>query len=154
LKGRTPKPTSAHKAAKTYRKDRHARASQPRDPLATLPKPPTWLSAAARKKWQSAGEQLVAAQLLTELDLDMLASYASTWASIVDAEKTIAKEGQTFAGDNGPRKHPCVAIVESARKDLKALAEQLGLTPLARQRIRCEPGGEEKDALTAFMAGQ
>lgn len=154
MRGRKPKATAEHQEAGTFRKDRHAKAAAPRDPLKKLPKAPAWLTPEAAAKWADAGTQLVAAEILTVLDLDALAGYCEAWSTWRKALAELV-DGLTYANERGePRKHPAAAIAEAAQKACMALQERLGLTPLARQRIRCEPGGAEKDALTAFMDGQ
>ena len=151
MRGRKPKSNQAHKEEGTLRKDRHKPPSAPRDILKALPFPPESMSEEGAEKWKLAGGQLVAAGILTELDLDALQNYCEAWSLYREAMRTIEKDGITYEGINGPRKHPAVQIAETSWKTMLALQERLGLTPLARQRLRIEDGSEEKDKLAAFM---
>lgn len=151
MRGPKPKSRAKHKKAGTYRKARHALAAAPADPIRKLPKAPTWLDKRATEKWKSAGAMLVKAGMLTELDLDALASYSQAWSTWREAIDSVSKAGQFVEGENGPKKHPAQQIAETAHKTMLALQERLGLLPLARQRLRPDAGGAEVDDLKEFV---
>jgi P27 family predicted phage terminase small subunit len=144
---RPPLPLHVHQLQGTYRKDRH----QPRPRLAcAAPRAPAWLSAPAKAKWKDVARQLAAAGVLTGLDLDALAAYCEAFATWRAAAATVAAEGPTYKADNGlVKRHPAVAIMQQAGRDLHSWGDKLGLTPAARQRLRIEPPpeGDELDEL-------
>jgi len=150
MKGRPPKPKAQHKKQGTYRKDRHDPA--PADVIKKLPTARTWLSKRAKEKWRQAGTILVKSRLLTELDLDALASYCEAWSSWREAIDAVEKYGQFVDTEHGPKKHPAQQIAEASHRTMLALQERLGLLPLARQRLRVDTSGsDEKSKLEEFV---
>lgn len=118
---------------------------------AGFPAAPVWLSESARVEWSRMSQLLASANALAEPDADVLAAYCETVVQYRDALKQIADEGLTISSPTGLKKHPAVTIASDARKDLIRLAGELGLTPIARQRLRVEP--DQEDALGDFLAG-
>jgi P27 family predicted phage terminase small subunit len=112
--------------------DRH----EPQVPAA-MPQCPKHLHGEARKEWQRLAPQLVAAGLLTELDVAALSALCVTWALWSEAEQKLASEGLTVVGRGGAvRPSPWVAIASRAQRDMQLLAAEFGMTPNSRQRIR------------------
>lgn len=91
--------------------------------------------------------------MLTALDLDALAAYCQCYATWRAAAETVERESATYRTDGGlVKRHPAVAVMQQAGKDLLAGAEKLGLTPAARLRLRIEPPADEPDEFECFLS--
>lgn len=115
-------------------------------PVATLPAPPAWLTKAAKSEWRRVGPILIdERKTLTLADLATFANYCSVTGMAADAARLVAREGMTFMGAGGPKKHPAVAIQLDAMTQARLLAGELGLTPVSRSRpaIRDDDESEE-----------
>jgi P27 family predicted phage terminase small subunit len=97
-------------------------------------KPPVWLSPDAKKEWCRVLPLLIQRQILTAGDLASFASYCAAVGQIIEAQRIIRKEGMTFLGASGPKKHPAVGIMNDAQTQARQLAAELGLTPVSRSR--------------------
>lgn len=150
---RRPTPTHLHKLAGSFRADRHRTMTLT---PGTPPDAPGWLSSIAKAKWVETAAALAAAGALTALDLDALAAYCECYATWREALETVRREGATFPTRSGlVKRHPAVAIVAQAGRELLAWSDKLGLTPAARQRMRFElPATEEADEFEALLNGE
>jgi P27 family predicted phage terminase small subunit len=109
------------------------------------PEPPYWLEGEALAEWNRVVPELARLELIKPIDSASLAAYCTTWARFVDAQALLAAEGLLGFNSQGRVRHPAVAIVEAASKELRAWAQEFGLTPSAEQRVtRPEaPDGED-----------
>ena len=104
-------------------------------PVADLPKPPTWLSKAAKAEWRHAGPILISERrTLTLADLATFAHYCATVGMAADAARVVTAEGMIVPGTGLPKRHPAVQIQLDAMKEARLLAGELGLTPVSRSR--------------------
>jgi P27 family predicted phage terminase small subunit len=100
----------------------------PSDLLSKLPNPPEWLSSEARMEWRRTGALLVARHQLTAADLVPLEAYCAAKGRLVEAERTIKKDGLIIGGSHGGQvANPACAIAGEASRSLKSLALLLGL---------------------------
>ncbi|WP_410824836.1 P27 family phage terminase small subunit, partial [Methylobacterium oryzisoli] len=69
--------------------------------------------------------------------------------TVREARRLIAREGMTFMGASGPKRHPAVGVMNEAMGLALRLAAELGLTPVSRSRpaIRDDEHDDEDDAL-------
>lgn len=76
----------------------------------------------------------------------MLAAYCETWATFVDATRTVHREGLTIDAKQGTLPHPAVAIARNAGREVRSFASQFGLSPAAEMALGKVSGdGEEED---------
>lgn len=99
------------------------------------PKPPAWLSREAAAEWKRVTPGLTRLDLLKEEDRAALAAYCETWATFVDAQRALTKHGLTYDAKQGTIARPEVAIARAAAKELRAWANQFGLTPVAENAL-------------------
>ncbi|MGW4300416.1 phage terminase small subunit P27 family [Streptomyces sp. NPDC004646] len=108
------------------------------------PRPPSWLSREAAAEWRRVTPDLQRLDVLKEGDRATLAAYCETWASFVEATRTVHREGMTTVvrtvrkdGSESERvvPHPAVAIARAAGRELRAFAAQFGLTPSSEQAL-------------------
>lgn len=103
--------------------------------LEPIPDAPAWLSAAGRTKWDEIAPLLHRQGLLARIDVDAVAEYCATFAIWRKAVETLDREGITLEA----RKHPAAGIADAAVKTLLAIAREIGLTAVSRQRLNLSP---------------
>lgn len=116
-----------------------------REAIASVPRPPAWLSKDAKAEWKRVMPLLIERRILTDADLGMVESYCTAIARIREAERTIAKEGATFQAVSGPKRHPAVTVQDAAMKTARLCAAELGLTPVSRSRPAIREDIEDDD---------
>lgn len=105
------------------------------------PEPPDWLPDEARDEWDRVVPQLDQLGLLKALDRAVLTAYCLTWARMVEAYKDVASGALTTRGSQGQLvKHPSVMVLETATRELRALAAEFGMTPSAEGRLGAKDG--------------
>lgn len=99
------------------------------------PNAPSWLSREAKAEWSRVLPELMRLDLVKAEDRAALAAYCETWASFVDASRLVAAEGLTIEAKQGKLPHPAVGIARAAGRELRAWANQFGLTPSAENAL-------------------
>lgn len=110
------------------------------------PQPPSWLSREAKAEWKRVVPELTRLEILTAENRAALAAYCETWATFVAATRTVQVEGMTIHAKQGELAHPAVAIARNAGKELRAWANQFGLTPSAENALQlreADDGGDD-----------
>lgn len=102
------------------------------------PNPPSWLSKEAAAEWKRVLPELRRLDLVKAEDRASLAAYCETWATYVEAVRTVHAEGQTIEAKQGKLAHPAVGIARNAGKELRTWAGQFGLTPVAESALAVE----------------
>ena len=120
------------------------------DLLRTLPKPPSFLRAEAKKHWKVLGAQLAANGLLTDLDLDALAACCNAYATWIKAQRELNKEMCIVSPKGFLMPSPYIGIAEKALARLLRYQQEFGLTPAARARFEVE-GVDEGDEFNEFL---
>lgn len=112
------------------------------------PPKPRWLGKVAARAWDDLVPVLEGMRVLTIADriaLEMLASVYEEWRT---ANETIEKDGETQLCEtqHGEKihSHPAVAHRSDAFRRLQSMAQEFGLTPSARSRIK-GPGERKKE---------
>jgi len=104
-------------------------------------KPPSWLNADAKKIFKSKAGQLIALQVLTVLDIDLLALYAQSYSLIIEALKKIREEGKfnTLYNDEGQIigfvENPYLKVYRDNFEKVQKLAPHFGFSPATRKGI-------------------
>lgn len=107
------------------------------------PEAPDWLPAEARAEWERVVPELQRLQLIKPVDRASLSAYCLTWDRLVRAQAEMEADGGSVLGFNsqGRTRHPAVAVIEAASKELRSWATEFGLSPSAESRV----GGKEPD---------
>jgi P27 family predicted phage terminase small subunit len=101
---------------------------------------PDWLSEDAIEYLQAIESDLAKSGRLTFLDVHAFFSLGVAYARMVGAQRILDAEGLVIEGYRGGRvKHPALMILTAAEKHFCKLAEEFGLTPNSRQRLRSIP---------------
>lgn len=150
VKGRKPKPSGLRLAEGNLGK----RAIPAEPPVKRgAPERPEWLEGEALKEWDRIVPQLEAAGLLAHVDRAALAAYCETWARFVDETLKAKKTGSLVKTPNGyPVTSPHYTNARQAARDLKDWAEQFGLSPSARARVKAGPAPAEAEEAKPLWA--
>lgn len=104
----------------------------------------------ARATWRRVVPQLDNMGMLARVDEDALVDLCVCVARIDQSERQLSSEGLTMQGERGVQRNGVAIIAKGYRDRLKHLEVQFGLTPLARDAMRGDPGGasgeEEADS--------
>lgn len=118
--------------------------------LAELPPAPRALSAHARDAWRTFGGQALELGTLSKFDCGLLELLARTWASTVELEQQLSRDGLVLESESGAKKaHPGLQALDRARALAHRLLGDLGLTPPGRERVSLPaptPAGNPFDA--------
>jgi P27 family predicted phage terminase small subunit len=150
-RGPAPKPTALKVLHGTYRPDRAPeKEATPHLASGDQLKAPDWLSQGARQKWEELAPRLHSLGLLTEIDLDTLALYCTSWRNWRDAEEAVREHGSTTKAQSGYEAvSPHVTRAKNHLSELIKLSGLLGLSPAARTRIEAAPETPENEGLLA-----
>ncbi len=144
MRGRPPKPKRI-KVLEGNRGHRPAPKARKSNPKARGPICPAWLSTDAKAEWKRIVPSLVKRGIVCDLDRAVLAGYCEMFSILLNANRTIERDGATFKVGKLFKRHPAVAIAAAAAKDVAALARDLGLTPVTRLRFEHIRAPEEDD---------
>ena len=120
------------------------------------PSMPSWMNREAKAEWRRVVPVLTRLGVLTRCDRALLTAYCCTWARFVAASRQLESEGLTLTTSNDTMiQHPLVGIQNQGAQRLLQLAQQLGLTPMSRQRLDvAEPADEEhSEKVSRFFDG-
>lgn len=157
-RGPSPTPTPVLELRGSWRAG--TRANEPK-PEKTRPKAPKWLEPEARQAFLYLSRHLDALGVLTRLDQNALARYATLWSRYRKAEAFLAKHGDTYVvhgkpGPNGEKGQPILKSYPQWRhalalaQELVRLEREFGLTPSARTRLSVEVPVNEGPAQDYF----
>lgn len=99
------------------------------------PTAPEWLPDEARAEWERVVPELARIELLKPVDRAALTAYCLAWDRMVEAQRVITDEGVLGENSQGRVRHPAVAVVEAASKELRAWAAEFGFTPSAENKL-------------------
>lgn len=109
------------------------------------PRPPTWLSREAKAEWKRVTPGLSRLDLLKEEDRAALTVYCETWSRWVKAAREVERDGFTVPTEHGVKRNPAVTVLETATTQLRAMAQEFGLTPSAEARVSRGGGDDDPD---------
>ncbi len=103
------------------------------------PTPPEWLPPEAAAEWARVVPELSRLDLVKPVDRASLTAYVLTWDRLVAASKMVKDEGLLHDNSQGRVRHPAVAVIEAASKELRAWCSEFGLTPAAEGKVGRRP---------------
>lgn len=126
---------------------------------ATCPDAPDFLTGYSCDEWYRVGEELHRMQLLTVVDISVLAAYCVAYGRWRTAEEAIARiaandhvmSGLLIKRDAAVVQNPLVSIARKAAADMVRYASEFGFSPAARSRIAT--GGASESTTTGKFAG-
>lgn len=99
------------------------------------PVAPEWLPVEAAAEWARVVPELARLELLKPVDRAALTAYCLAWDRLVEAQRLVTDEGVLGENSQGRVRHPAVAVVEAASKELRAWAAEFGFTPSAENKL-------------------
>ena len=109
------------------------------------PEAPAWLPDEARAEWERVVPELARLDLVRPVDRAALTAYCLAWDRLVTAQQLISDEGVLGTNSQGRVRHPAVAVVEAASKDLRSWASEFGLTPSAENKLSVQGAGDDDE---------
>jgi P27 family predicted phage terminase small subunit len=135
MRGRKPKPTAIKRRHGNPGKRRLPK-DEPRPRPLGIEAPPAHLSPDAQVEWQRMLDELRAQQLVTVLDLGLLAAWCTAWGDYVEAERQIRVTGAVIKSrDRGMVRNPWVLIRNKSVEQMCRIAGEFGLSPASRPRL-------------------
>lgn len=150
--GRPRLPTRVLEMRGTRRPDRHGTTDEePQfEELVALPPAPGFFDDVAKMEWERIGPELIAQKLLTPVDLAAFTGYCLNVARVVAAERDVRVNGLTMRGPQGVKANPAVMIARQSAAEVRKFAQEFGMTPSARTRVRGNSGSGEKEKANPF----
>ena len=140
-RGRPPKPTALKKLQGTYRSDQALNNEMSPAPIASIPAAPDFLGDAGTREWYIVLSNYAKLNMLSPLDLPMIAAYCKEIERYIDINKQLTDKIRTITLKNpdGSVKNviinPLVKIASESLEKAMKIAVQCGLTPASRTRI-------------------
>jgi P27 family predicted phage terminase small subunit len=98
--------------------------------------------------------RLIEAQVLTELDREVLAAFCECWAEYWALKAEVAEVGHyTTSQRGGARLHPAVTAQKTMLDNVIRLGREFGLSPASRSRIEALPE-PPTDPTAEFLFGE
>jgi P27 family predicted phage terminase small subunit len=144
--GRRRKPTAVKELAGNPGK-RPLNKQEPRPRTAGTPKAPVFLGRYGKMLWDRIGGELEQLGILSSIDLTAFEALCGAYDQWRLAAAAVKKHGQVYVKDGIVRMRPEVRIAEFARKELRQLAAEFGLTPAARPRVAASLADASQPAL-------
>ena len=108
------------------------------------PDPPEWMPDEAKAEWWRVVDELSRLEILKPIDRAALSAYCLTWDRLVTAQRELNLNNSVLGRNSqGVCRHPAVAVIEAASKELRAWAAEFGLTPSAESRLVKSEGGND-----------
>jgi P27 family predicted phage terminase small subunit len=108
--------------------------------------PPDYLSDRARCEFARVASLLAARGVLDKTDVRQVELFAMNYDLARHAYELIRTEGPTVTSDRGNvSEHPAVTTLNSATIRLKAIANDLGLTPASSRHANPSHGSKQED---------
>lgn len=154
LRGPTPKPTALRLLHGEKNKDRiNTDEPIPRD---ALPVCPDTADPQVRAVWDYTMRELAAMKIVAAADRDALLCYCEAVVNHRKASALLAKSEVLIKGIHGnPVRNPALAVQRDAAELIRRYAQEFGLTPSGRSRIRTmEAGSHGAEDDNPFAASQ
>jgi P27 family predicted phage terminase small subunit len=103
------------------------------------PERPELLWGDAKEEWDRVVVELSRLDLIKEIDAAALTAYCLAYQRMCQAQRLIDEEGLLHENSQGRTRHPAVAVLEAASKELRAWCAEFGLTPAAEGKVGRRP---------------
>lgn len=113
-------------------------------------KPPKWLRPESKKVFKRIANELIELDLLTNVDVDQLATYCDAYIEYVECTKIIDEEGLMVeytnkAAETNKVPHPLLTKKKALFEQMHKIAGEFGLTTRARASLAIPKRIEEVD---------
>ncbi len=105
---------------------------------------PSWMDAIGKAKWRELQKLLTLHGVIDKTDAGLLARYCSTWSRWRAAIESVREHGEVYSvsdknGNVRWIRHHESRIASELLRALSDMEQQMGLTPMSRPRIPCNP---------------
>jgi len=140
MRGRKPKPTNLKILEGSFIKNPQRRNTSEPEAPDKLPRCPSHLDAAGKKKWRETLAILKEMNIASTAYADLLELYADTYSRWRDAREKVLKVGiatvtKDTDGNVTIRRNPFETAMHKYRDALVKIEAELGLTPSAKSRL-------------------
>lgn len=150
--GRKPKPTALKELQGNPGK-RRLNTNEPKPKAGAPPMPRKRLSPEGQRLWKTLAPKLAELGLITEADGAAFEMLCVHYGVAVQAARQLREDGLTTTDEDGLiRKHPLLQVLRESSTAFRMYAEQFGLTPAARARLRL-PAPDEEPSLAEVLFG-
>jgi P27 family predicted phage terminase small subunit len=147
MKGRKPAPTAVKKLRGNPGK-RKLNAAEPAFETG-IPDPPAHLDDVALMEWTRLTQELEAKQVITNVDMTILATYCQTYSEWVSLTNQAKNETRYLKTEKGYQyKNLIFADIAKLRKELQNYSAELGITPSSRTRVKAMKLAKPKEPTT------
>ena len=151
MRGRPPKPNEVKELEGNPGK--RPLKSEP-DVTCKLPPCPKSLGPLAKHEWRRIGKLMLEANMISQLDMGLLAAYCDSYEQWMKATEYINDHNLVYQTPSGyAQQNPFVSIAQSYAKQMHKFAEQLGLTPASRNRIGTIKSETSEDEMEQLLRG-
>jgi P27 family predicted phage terminase small subunit len=153
MAGRRPQPAGLRLLnARAPGRDSGGRRVAPPPPFKRLPpEAPRVLTGEALAEWERVVPELARLELTKPVDAAALTMYCLTWQRALDAQALIDAEGLLATTTGGVARHPAVAILAAASRELRQWCVEFGFTPASESKVSKE-SAEPASELNPFGA--
>ena len=108
------------------------------EPQLCIPKPPKFLSAAARREWRRISSELFELKLLSNIDTTALAAYCDFFVQFIEARKQVEEHGMVMeVGEQGYQQiSPYFTAMLKLADQVKKYLVEFGMTPSSRSGLK------------------
>lgn len=146
------KPEHLKELQGTARKDREISIDLEESPeIPSDLKPPTYLSAVAKKKWRELVKDLVESGLLKNVDLGSLEMCCIAYGDAMECQREIKKQGglANYVAGRSAQEIPLMSQKKAAMESYKKYIAEFGLSPASRAKMGIRPKKKES-AMSGF----
>lgn len=143
-------PTNLKILKGTYQKCRQNK-NEPR-PVLMIPTCPRFLSKEGRREWRRLAPELYVLGLLSEIDRAALALLCEAWATWVEAETHLQKEGRMqITKNNYQQPSPWLSVARHAAEQIRIMSNEFGMTPASRSKVTAIQPPIKKGSLAKYL---
>lgn len=115
---------------------------------------PAWLSAAGKKQWNHIAPLVEAMRIGSEVDSFSLATLCDSLAQYIEITQRINESGIiiTDSATQSVKPNPLFQAQDAAWARVYKMAQQFGLTPASRAKVKVNPAGIVDDKQQFFKA--
>jgi P27 family predicted phage terminase small subunit len=146
MKSTKPTPKEFKIQIGTYRKDRDKNKLEVKNTLDSIPLAPNHFDKLQKEIWHETCVYLHAMNMLQPISLHFIGMYCIQFKIYSSCLEMIQKDGimilQSTRDGKVSKKHPAISIMQGAIKNILAISDKYGLTPLALGKIKIQdPAG-------------
>lgn len=105
---------------------------------------PSWLDGKGKVEWARIVKDLIAVDLMTNIDVTSLALYCDAYSKYRQASEAVRLEGTVIeftnaTGATNKVAHPGVSVMQKMAQQIRSFGAEFGLSPGARLRLVVPP---------------